>query len=179
MVNTANAAVDPNANMIIVAPSSVVDTTGQTFKVNITVTGVTSMWAWSCVVTWNSSVVNCTLKAVGPFNPAGTSLIGVIDNVGGTIPKLSSYTTEEDTVTGSGLVCTLTFKTKALGNVNLNVSTANYIDYPAKVKYDFNSVTQAPITVVPEFPTFLIVPMLFIMTATIAIAMKKRWMKKC
>jgi hypothetical protein len=177
MINTANAAVDPDASMNIVAPSSVPDV-GHTFTVNITVVNVDAMWGWSCVINWNSTVVNCTGKQVGPFNPSGTSLIGVIDNVNGKIPKLSSYTTEEDTVTGSGIVCFLTFEAKALGDVNLNVSTANYADLLAVHKYDFAAVNQAIIIVVPEFPTLLVMPLFFVITAAIAIMTKKRWMKK-
>jgi hypothetical protein len=178
MMNTAKAAVDPDASMDIIAPSPVSDGTGNTFTVNITLVNVNSMWGWSCIVKWNASVVNCTGKSLGPFNPTGGTLLGVIDNVKGEIPKLAFGTTEEDTKTGSGIVAFLTFKTLALGDVNLNVTTANYIDYPDKTKYDL-PVTQATIIVVPEFPPFLIVPMFFIITAAIAIATKKRWMKKC
>jgi len=178
MMKPASAVVDPNAKMIIKAPSSVQDTTHQTFKVNITVTNVTAMWGWSCVVTWSSSVVNCTGKQIGPFSPTGGTLLGSIDNVGGTIPKLAYGTTEDNTTTGSGIICFLTFKTIALGNASLKVSTANYINYPDLTKYDFSSVTQAPIIVIPEFPTFLIIPLFFITTAAIAIMKKKRSMKK-
>jgi len=174
----ASAVVDPNAKMIIVAPSSVTDITHHSFTVNITVANVTAMWAWSCVVTWNSSIVNCTGTQLGPFNSAGSSLLGVIDNVHGTIPKLSSFNTAEASVDGSGIVAILTFKTIALGNVTLSVSTANYANSPDHTKYDFSSVTQAPIIVIPEFPTFLIIPLFFIITAAIAIMTKKRWMKK-
>jgi hypothetical protein len=178
MMNTANAAVDPDASMDIVAPSSVPDVTGHTFTVNITLVNVDLMWGWSCIIKWNPAIVNCTGKQLGPFNPTGGNLLGVIDNVKGEIPKLAFGTTDEDTVTGSGIVAFLTFKTLDLGDVNLTVSTANYKDYPAGVKYDL-PVTQATIIVVPEFPPFLIVPLFFIITAAIAIATKKRWMKKC
>jgi hypothetical protein len=177
MMNTANAAVDLDASMDIVAPSSVLDVTGHTFTVNITLVNVNAMWGWSCVITWNSTVVNCTGKALGPFNPAGGSLLGFIDNVNGKIPKLAYGTTEEETVTGSGIGAFLTFKTKALGNVNLNVSSANYIDYPDKIVYDL-PVNQTTVIIVPEFPTFLIIPLFFVITAAIAIMTKKRWMKK-
>jgi hypothetical protein len=145
---TVNAAVDPDASMVIVAPSSVMDGTGNTFTVNITLLNVVNMWGWSCVITWNPAIVNCTGKQVGPFNPSGTSLIGVIDNVNGNIPKLVGFTCGcGDTVTGSGIVCFLTFKTKTLGDVNLNVSTANYIDYPGEVKHNVPVTQQATIKV--------------------------------
>lgn len=179
MMNTANADVDPDASMDIITESTYVsDGSGNTFTVNITLVNVDAMWGWSCIVNWNASVVNCTAKALGPFNPTGATLLGLIDNENGQIPKLAMGTTEEDTKTGSGVVAILTFVTKALGDVNLNVTTANYKDYPEGTKFDL-PVNQTTIIVVPEFPSFLIAPMFFIITAAIAIATKKRWMKKC
>lgn len=176
-MNTANAAVDPDASMVIAGPSSVSDT-GNTFTVNLTLVNVNAMWGWSCVITWNHTVVNCTAKTLGPFNPPGGSFLGVIDNVNGGIAKLAYGTTEESTVDGSGIVASLTFLTKALGDVKLNVSSANYIDYPGQVKYEGFPVTQATIIIVPEFPTFLIIPLFFITTVAIAVMTRKRWMKR-
>ena len=177
MMKPANAPVDPDASMVIVASRYVQDVTGNTFKVNITLVNVNAMWGWSCVINWNSAIVNCTNVELGPFNPNGAFANYVIDNAGGKIAKLAVGTTATDTETGSGVAGILTFKTKGLGSVNLNVSGANYKDYPGMVKYDL-PVTQAPIDVVPEFPTLLIIPLFLITTVAIAIMTKKRWMKK-
>jgi hypothetical protein len=105
-------------------------------KVNLTIHGVTNMWGWSTVITWNPAVLNCTGKGpVGPFNPAGTSVLGVIDNVGGTIPKLAASTTEEDTVTGTGIIYTLTFMAHHQGSSWINISESNYKPYGLEKVY--------------------------------------------
>jgi len=109
-------------------------------KVDLKMHGVTAMWGWSTVVTWNSAVMNCTGKSLGPFNPTGSSLLGVIDNVGGTIPKLACGTTEEATVDGDGVVCTLTFMAHHHGISQIRLSDSNYVNYPDKTKFNIGSV---------------------------------------
>jgi len=105
-------------------------------KVDLKIHGVTDMWGWSTVVTWNPAVLNCTAKGpVGPFNPVGTSVLGVIDNVGGTIPKLAASTTEEDYIDGTGIIYTLTFMAFAQGTSWINISQSNYKPYGADKIY--------------------------------------------
>jgi hypothetical protein len=99
-------------------------------KVDLKIHGVTDMWGWSTIVSWNPAVLNCTGKGpVGPFNPAGTSVLGVIDNVAGEIPKLAASTTEEDTVDGTGIIYTLTFMAHHQGSSIINISQSNYKPY--------------------------------------------------
>lgn len=107
-----------------------------TFKVDLEMSGVTDMWGWSTQVLWNKDVLNCTKKEKGPFNPDGTSLLGVIDNTVGWIERLAAGTTEEDTETGSGVVCTLTFVAHHTGISYINLTDGDWIDYPDKVVED-------------------------------------------
>jgi len=104
-----------------------------TFTVNIELFNVNKMWGWNCTITWDWFIVDCIQVQQRDFNPKGTSLLYVIDNEYGTIPKLAASTTEEDTVTGNGIVATLTFKVKRVAvpkSLVIFGVGAGYIDYP-------------------------------------------------
>ncbi len=172
MTNVVNAA----ETTFAVEPSYLeVGAPGDTFTINVTISEATDVWAWSCKVSWNSSVVNCTEKEVGPFNPPGTSLIAYIDNEKGEIGKLASYQLAEETVSGSGVVAILTFVATEVGPVNLNISDANYkIEGPkgTKTTVPQDQIQQAEIIVIPEFPMFLILPLFLIITTAVAVMAK-------
>lgn len=175
MINVVNA----TEATIVVEPASLeVPAPDETFTVNITITDAIDLWGWSCVVSWNSSVIDCTKKELGPFNPEGAALIGWINNEKGEIPKLAMGCIEENTVSGDGVLAILTFTAKNEGNVNLNISEANYINYPDQVKEYIDVIQQAEITVIPEFSASLIIPLFLIATAAIAILAKKVWLRR-
>jgi len=175
MTNTANA--PEAAYMKIETASTEISAPGETFTVNITIINAVNRWGWSCVVSWNPSAVNCTKKELGPFNPSGTTLLGVIKNNVGKIPLLTAGTTEAATVTGDGVVAILTFIATGVADVNLNVTEAMYINYPDQDVFDMQ-VQQAEIIVVPEFTAALIILWFLIATATIAILKKRGWSRK-
>jgi hypothetical protein len=174
MTNAVNA---QEAAMIIETASPEISAPGETFTVNITIINAVDRWGWSCVVSWNKSVVNCTKKELGPFNPSGTTLLGVIKNGEGKIPLLTAGTTEAETVTGDGVVAILTFNATGVGDINLNVTEAMYINYPDMETFDMD-VQQIEIIVVPEFPAALIILWFFIATAAIAILTKRGWSRR-
>jgi hypothetical protein len=110
------------------------------FSVDLIIHDVTAMWGWSTVLSWNPAVVNCTGYTIGPFNPSGASLLGVIDNVGGTIPKLAMSTLQAATVDGTGVVCTVDFLCHSHGTSPIDLTDTNYIDYPSQTKYYIDEV---------------------------------------
>ena len=174
MTNAANA----QEAAIVVEPANLeVPALGETFTVNITITDAADLWGWGTKVSWNSSVVNCTERELGPFNPEGTVLLGVIDNVKGEIAELATGTTEEDTVSGDGVSAILHFTAKEVGDVNLTIFDATYINYPAMEEFSL-PVTQTEITVVPEFPAFLIIPVFLIATSAMVILAKRCWSRR-
>lgn len=174
MTNAVNA---QEAAMKIETTSPEISAPGETFTVNITIINAVDRWGWRCVVSWNSSVVDCTEKEKGPFNPPGTILLGLIDNEKGEIPELAAGTTEAEVVTGDGVVCILNFTAKDVGDVNLNVSDAEYTNYPDRDVFSLE-VQQAEIIVVPEFPASLIIPLFLIATAAIALMAKRGWSRR-
>lgn len=175
MTNAVNAA---EAAIVVEPAYSEVPAPGETFTVNITITGAADLWGWSCVVSWDSSVVNCTKHELGPFNPDGAFLLGFIDNDVGEIPELAMGTLSEDAETGDGVLAILTFTAKEVGDVNLTISEAKYINYPAQEVTDIPVNQQAEIIVIPEFPAFLIIPVFLIATAAMAILAKRCWSRR-
>jgi hypothetical protein len=108
-------------------------------KVDLKMDNVVDMWGWSCVVTWDAAILNCTGKGpVGPFNPSSTSVLGVIQS--GTIPKLAASTVEEESIDGSGIIYTLTFKAIAHGITAINLTDVNWIDLATKTKHYIGAV---------------------------------------
>lgn len=98
--------------------------------VDLKINNVVDMWGWSTSVSWNPDVLQCEGKAKGPFNAPGTSLLGVIDNEKGEILTLAAGTMEEETISDSGVVCTLTFTCIDHGTSRINLTDTMYIDYP-------------------------------------------------
>jgi hypothetical protein len=101
-------------------------------KVDLVIHDVTDMWGWSTNVFWDPAVLNCTAKALGAFNPSGTGLLGVINNVDGKILALTAGTLEAETVDGEGVVVTLTFLCHHTGTSRINLTGPMYINYPDK-----------------------------------------------
>jgi len=108
-------------------------------KVDLKMDNVVDMWGWSCVVTWDPAILNCTGKGpVGPFNAPDTTVLGVIQS--GTIPKLAASTTTEASIDGSGIIETLTFKAIAHGITAINLTSVNWIDLATKTKHYIGAV---------------------------------------
>ncbi len=112
------------------------------FKVDLKIHDVVDMWGWSTIVSWNPAVLNCTNAYFlpGPFNPIGTSVLGVVNNDVGTIPKLAASTTVEDSETGTGVVITLDFVAHSTGASLINITDTNYIDLTTKTKVYIDEV---------------------------------------
>ncbi len=163
----------------------VVPSPGETFTIDVTLNDVTQ-WSWACTVSFNSDAAECTGFEAGPFNPSGTDAVGFIDNDSGTITGLAGFHLDAETVTGSGVILTLEFMAKDSGSsenpasLDLQIFDVNYmpeaqtspptidaIDIPE------NQIQQANVTVIPEFPTILMVPLFLIATAIVVITTKR------
>lgn len=106
---------------------------GETFSVNITVSGITadeSLYGWECRITFNSAIVNALEAVEGPFlGSTGydtTWLSPSIDNTLGTIDMGSLLTPSAEWggfppngANGSGTLATITFKVVGQGSTDL------------------------------------------------------------
>jgi hypothetical protein len=167
-----------NENVVVsVSPSSQnVPTPGTTFKVNITITGVTNLWAWSIQLTWNPAFLNCTDVAEGPFLSGQAAptffLASPPDNVAGLVDQINdvSMHVPPSGASGDGVLATITFLSTAQGTSNITILNPIFKDVP---KNTINvTVENGEVIVIPEFPVSAIIPVFLIITTAIAIIAK-------
>jgi len=107
---------------------------GDTFSVNITITGVTDLQGWAIGVAWNPSVLECLSftfdhSFFGPAFISALTVEGTINNTLGVIfPPYGFTLTTITGVTGSGTLAKATFRVKAHGfsSIRLNYTYNSY-----------------------------------------------------
>lgn len=161
---------------------------GETFKINIYFNSITSLWGWACEISFNSDAASCISVEPGPFNPAGTQIVKVIDNDQGRIKGLAAYHTTTDTIDGTGIFLTLEFEVKDIGSspqeaLNLQIYDVIYTKEaqltptpPPEYEIPSEQIQQAAINVIPEFSIYMIAP-LFVVATGITIIMAKKIQK--
>jgi len=101
---------------------------GETFTVDITVTGITeeeSLYGWECSITFNPGIINVVNVTEGPFltdTGYSTYFAKRIDNTTGTVKTLSTITEFPYPPTGangSGTLATIIFKAVGQGATGL------------------------------------------------------------
>lgn len=185
---------------IVVEPAVITDVLpGNTFQVNITVdiTGTgKGMFQWVLCLSWNPAILNLT---DGPdadtlANPeegsflksAGTTafLWETIDYTTGNIYGLTCVSLAGAEATGSGVIVNLYFKALALGDSAIDLyGPADYPTTPiwltlAGDLYVFATVADGSVIVIPEFPTFLVIPLFTLVTLVIVVITKKAWIRR-
>jgi hypothetical protein len=158
-----------------------VPSVGSTFSVNISIQSVTNLYGWEFKLYYPNSILNGTAVTEGPFLKAGgiSTFFLVADFTDGynaTQGRVSvmciRINPDAPGVDGDGVLATITFNTTSsagpeslhLADVNLSDPNATKIPY---VKID------GEVTVVPEFSTILILPLIMIITLTTIILRKK------
>ena len=151
------------------------------FLVNVTITDVSDMYSWQATIFYNNNTLNCT------------DVLFPADNVFYGKPNIPVKSIEKDqimcgsvlmgiveTFTGSGLLCQLNFTGIAEGTSDLEISSSTQETFLLDSAADdiLYTVENGEIIVVPEFPAFLIVPLLVIATLAAIIARKTLWSKK-
>lgn len=166
---------------VSVHPSSYeVSDVGIRFPIKINVTEVTELWSWKIKLSWNESVLTIASSAdvvEGPFKPPGmTMFLGVPSP--GEIGELSSTSmaAPKQGVTGNGTLAIIYFTSVGLGTTDVVISEPDFID---KDDVDiWMTPTPGEVTVIPEFPASMILPLFLILTAAIAIATKIFWSRR-
>jgi len=149
---------------------------GHTFQVNLTITDVTNLWSWMCVISWDPAVLSCVSVSKGPFIPDPVMWLAAPPNASA-IPSLSciSMTVPKTGYNGSGTLATITFNATAVGNTYLRLTGTYLLDpkttstKPVLIEH---TVEDGTVTVVPEFPTSIILPLFLMATAGIAVLVK-------
>lgn len=124
----------PASPVIRVEPKDNTAEVGETFAVDITVTGITeeeSLYGWECRITFKPGIINAVNATEGPFlEDAGydtTWLPPKIDNTTGTIdvgalitPSMEWDGFPPNGAVGSGTLATVTFKAVGQGATDLD-----------------------------------------------------------
>ena len=149
---------------------------GTNFDVNLEVQDVTELWSWMCVISWDPSVLSCVSVSRGPFIPDPVMWLAAPPNASA-IPSQSciSMTVPKTGYNGSGTLATITFNATAVGNTYLRLTGTYLLDpkttstKPVLIEH---TVEDGTVTVVPEFPTSIILPLFLMATAGIAVLVK-------
>lgn len=110
---------------IAIDPAEVLDVpSGETFKVNITITDVVNLYGWQVNITFNPGILNVASTEEGPFlkQVNETVVMKRVNNDGGFLLLSSTFTVPYPTqgATGSGLLATVTFSVTGGGVSSLN-----------------------------------------------------------
>jgi hypothetical protein len=156
---------------------------GDTFSVNITVSNVTDLDGWQFNLYYQSTILNATNYSEGPFLKTGGSTtffstVNFTDHYNATygVVTLNDLRMSIPTgVNGSGTVATINFTVIGSGSSVLHLDPSGFV--PTKLVDSNNALIpftmidgEAP--VIPEFPSFLVLPILMI--ATLLAAMLRR-----
>lgn len=152
------------------------------FLINITVNDVTDLYFWQVKIFYDSTILNCTSASLPSYHVfagkvfQGPNVLIEKDNVivGATLMGA------ETPFTGSGVLCQIEFKGIAIGTSYLNFSrpydedTYLFDDMPISVE----SIVDGSVTVIPEFPSFIVMALFMIATIAAAFLTAKGQLKK-
>ncbi len=119
----------PEEPVIRLEPHDNTAAVGETFTVNITVTGITeeeSLYGWDLKITFNPDIINAVNATEGPFlkdTGYATFFSKKIDNTTGTIKALGVFSDlplPPTGANGSGTLTTITFKAVGQGATGLD-----------------------------------------------------------
>jgi hypothetical protein len=168
---------------VYVSPAvNTVSSIGSTFSVNISIQNVTNLYGWEFKLYYPNHILNGTSATQGPFlKTGGVQTFFMVANFTDDyyhtpqgLVTLLCLRVDPDApgVNGNGVLVTITFN-----STSNNGPEGLHLD---EVKLSDPNATQIPctvidgeVTVVPEFPMILILPLLMI-TSSVAIAFKKR-----
>lgn len=152
---------------------------GANFRINITISGVTSLWSWKVRLNWNPNVLNFTNIDNGPFlESAGSTLFPPPPQRNGSLTEISDTLLKNSSVSGSGTLATVTFKILAAGQSDITLNETELlgplVGQPPNHLQIVNTVNNGKLTVLPEFQYWAFPAIILVATIPVAILAKKR-----
>lgn len=168
----------PALNMI---PSTVtILSINGTVTVNITVTEVEDLYMWQIKVFFNKTLLSCESASYPTDHVfAGKPLIPmtpVIENTAGWVGHGCSLSGDEPGFNGNGTLCQITFKGLAEGVSSVAFSQPYGEDtflYDSLAPIEDVDMNDGSITIIPEFPLALILPIFMVITFVAVVFTKK------
>jgi hypothetical protein len=116
-----------DSTTLAVDPQSSTPTVGETFNVNITVNNIANFTCWELKIYYLKGKLNCTGTVEGPFLKTGGSTYfnkTINNNYNTTHGSILAYSTllGPNSVNGSGVILTVTFKALSGGSTPLKLS---------------------------------------------------------
>jgi hypothetical protein len=183
--NLANAA--PTTVSIVPATNTITQP-GITFSLNVTVTEVTDLWGWEFILYFNNSAIHALEATEGAFlSDVGSTLFTVqelTNNYNATHGRVWVYNSLKIPAlpaSGSGLLATITMNSTAVGQSDIALKPGvgmTYLLVKKNADEIPHDIVNGSVTVVPEFPSSLIVPLLLIATLATLMLSKKAFARK-
>lgn len=159
---------------------------GDSFKVNVTVSNIPAdnLTMWVLTLRWNPSVLSLTEIIEGDYlKQTGSTMFtyDTLDNNQGYLKDLFCGSMEGKTGPTSGWLATFNFTAKAAGTSIIDLTSpegAVIVGKPLWLdlgghEFAFDTVTDGSVTVVPEFPAFLVAPIFIAITLITILAIRK------
>lgn len=149
------------------------------FKVNVTVHDVENLYGWQIKLYFDPAILNCTAAEYPADHVfAGKQFMPVNAVIKNDSVLFGATLYGEDVFNGTGTLCQITFIGESVGDSSLDFdANETYL-----LDFDLNDIQmtteQGSITVIPEFPSWLITPLLIITTLVAAILRKTLRYKK-
>ncbi len=122
---------------------------GQRITININVSNVQHLWAWALKdIHFNPVVLNLSSVMEGSFlNSSGSMTFFTWSSssrdkiTNGTIPEIVGAIAEDASISGSGVIATLTFNVLSVGNSDINLGSVELMDNAGNLSHDRITVT--------------------------------------
>ena len=167
---------------IIVPPLG--DSLPYNFTVDVNITDVVSLWIFEFKLDYDTSLLDAISVTPGPVVPA-TRLLSPINGTGAWIPindmlgrvsVVCTFLSPAMPYTGSDTLMTINFTATAEGSSALHFNLTRLFDSGAhSISHE---KLDGSVTVIPEFPAFLVMPLLLIATLAAAFLGKMVWSRK-
>lgn len=172
-----------NGPVLSVEPAYTVEPEpGESFLVNITVANITGsgadgLWAAEFKLWYDPALINATEVTRGPI--WGPNPFVAVNDL--TVPGRVWWGVTlimEPSFTGSGTVATINFTALAMDTTLLYLNETILGDHHIPSQPIAHTTEDASVTVVPEFPTAIILPLLVVASLVAALMGKKAWSRK-
>lgn len=180
LVSTGLVAVSAQQATVEVTPASyTVPNVGLSFDVNVTIRDVEDLYAFGFTLFYPKDILNCTKLTEGPFLKSGGfqtahPVFDFSDNYNATQGRVQVVCTRTGNVTGTGgagTLVTITFKSTSTNTPKpLHLTSVTLVD--SNETAIAVTTIDGEVTVLPEFPTVLLLPLL--MVSIIAIISLRR-----
>jgi len=185
MAGTPHVGASPDTVVSLNPVETIVSAPGQNFMVDVNVTDVAGLYGFEFQLYYDTAFLDASNVIPGPVIPP-TRFLGPVDpntfewspinDTLGLVRVTCTFLSPASPFTGDGTLVTINFTATAEGTCILDFTLTqlfNNIGAPITHFSDDGSVT-----VIPEFPALLIVPLLLISTLAAALLGKTFWSRK-